>query len=130
MIRKTRSLVGVLIVLAVMSNVGCHTKAAIPHPNQLNSFDGQAYDRLTEAQAVLNEAKAQYAAGKLPVASKTVINDTGNIYNVGYAAWLNYRDIVQGKTAGDPQLAQQTLLIDMNQLAQAIISLKNLIGGK
>jgi len=38
----TASLAGVL--------AGC-AKNATPHPNQLNAFDGQTYDRLTEAQA-------------------------------------------------------------------------------
>jgi 5,10-methenyltetrahydromethanopterin hydrogenase len=130
MIRRTRSLVGLFIVLAVVSNVGCHPKAAVPHPNQLNTFDGAAYDRLTEAQAALTEIKTQYAAGKLPTTAKPVINEAGAIYNTAYASWLNYRDILQGKTGGDPEAQKQKMLEDMNKLAQAIVSLRNLIGGK
>jgi predicted lipoprotein len=129
MIRRNRNLAVCLLVLLAVSNIGCQ-KNVTPHPNQLNTFDGQAYDRLTEAQAALNEAKSQYAQGKLPVTAKEVINASGAVYNTTYASWLNYRDIVQGKTAGDPEAARLKMLADMNQLAQAIVQLKNLIGGK
>lgn len=128
--RRTRSITALAVIAILMTALGTGCpKNVTPHPNQLNTFDGQAYDRLTEAQAALNEAKDQYAAGKLPVTAKTVINDAGAIYNTTSAAWLTYRDTLQGKTAGDPEAAKQALLADLNRLAQAIVNLKAL-GGK
>lgn len=126
--RRNRSVVAIFALLLVLSNIGCH-KQVTPHPNQLNAFDGQAYDALATAQATLDQAKAEYAAGKLPAASKQLINTAGVSYNACLAAWLTYRDVVQGKTAGDPAQAQQILLNDMNSLAAAILNLKNVIGG-
>lgn len=131
MIRSSRShLFAILAVLVVVSNIGCHPNAT-PHPNQINSFDGQAYDRLTEAQAALNEAKAQYQAGKISgPATKQIINAAGSAYETTRTSWQTWRDIVQGKTAGDANAAQLKLTQDMNQLAAAIVNLKSLIGGK
>jgi predicted lipoprotein len=130
MIRKTRSLIGVLIVLVMIASVGCHTKAAVPHPNQLDAFDGQTYDSLVAAQATLDEAKAQFAAGKLPPTAKPVINSAGAAYEQARTAWQLRRDIMLGVKSGDAESTRLLLLNDMNQLAQAIVSLQKLIGGK
>jgi hypothetical protein len=108
---------------------GC-AKNVTPHPNQLNAFDGQVYDRLTEAQAALDEAKAQFAAGKLPPTAKTVINGAGATYEQTRTAWVLWRDVSMGVKQGDQDSLHTQLLADMNQLAQAIINVKALFGGK
>jgi hypothetical protein len=53
----------VLLALALVSS-GCQKR--VVHPNAINNFDGSAYDALTAAQGALDEAKAQFAAGRLP----------------------------------------------------------------
>lgn len=121
----------VLLLTASLAGVlaGC-AKNATPHPNQINAFDGQTYDRLTEAQAALDEAKVQYQTGKLPATAKTVINDTGAIYEQARTAHNLWRDISLGVKSGDAEATHLLLLSDMNQLAVAIVNLKNIAGGK
>lgn len=129
--QRNRSLFAVLIVLFALSNIGCMKKAT-PHPNQINSFDGQVYDTLTTAQATLDEAKSQYAAGKLAAVpnAKQIINAGGASYETARTAWMTWRDTVQGTRSGDPAVLQSTLQADMNSLAAAIAKVVTLIGGK
>jgi uncharacterized MAPEG superfamily protein len=122
-------LVAVLMV-AQFATIGCG-KSVHPHPNQLNTLDGQAYDRLTEAQAALDEAKAQYAAAKLPQTAmvKAIINDAGAAYETARTSWMVYRDVLQGTTTGDPTAAQAALQQNMTSLAVAIAKVVQLTSG-
>jgi hypothetical protein len=121
----------VLALLVLISTVGCH-KSVTPHPNQLSDLDGQVYDRLTEAQAALDAAKAQYAAGKLPQTStvKSIINGAGAAYETTRTSWVVYRDILQGTASGDAAAAQLRLQQNMTEMAAAIVKVVQLTGGK
>jgi hypothetical protein len=119
----------ILAVMAVLLTIGCQKKVT-PHPNQLNAFDGQAYDSLVSAQAALDEAKGQYASGKLPPTSKAVINDAGAAYESARTGWVYWRDVSMGIKSGDVNAAQEKLQEDLTQLATAIAKVAAIKGGK
>jgi hypothetical protein len=119
----------ILTVLAVVFTIGCQKKVT-PHPNQLNAFDGQAYDSLVSAQAALDEAKGQYASGKLPPASKAVINDAGAAYESARTGWVYWRDVSMGIKSGDVNEAQAKLQDDLAQLSAAIAKIAAMKGAK
>jgi opacity protein-like surface antigen len=129
MINRNRYM-ALALCLTLALALGACAKHATPHPNQLDAFDGQTYDSLVAAQATLDEAKAQFSAGKLPPTAKPVINSAGAAYEQARTAWQLRRDIMLGVKSGDAESTRLLLLNDMNQLAQAIVSLQKLIGGK
>ena len=126
--RKARATV-LLTVIAVIFTIGCQKKVT-PHPNQLNAFDGQAYDSLVSAQAAIDEAKGQYASGKLPPSSKAIINDAGAVYESARTGWLYWRDVSMGIKSGDVNEAQARLQDDLAQLSAAIAKVVAIKGGK
>jgi hypothetical protein len=75
-------------LLFLLLLVGCSVKA--PHPNAVDKLDGTTYDILTVAQSVLDNAKIDFAQGKLPSTSKPVINGMGLAYNELRDLWLDY----------------------------------------
>lgn len=123
----------VLLLMLLVLSFGC-AKKVTPHPNQINSFDGQAYDALTYAQAALDEAKAQYQKGSLPPGSKDIINAAGAAYETARTSWSTWRDIAQGLKAGDATASQAQLQTDIAQMTAAIAKVVQLItsakGGK
>ena len=122
-------LVLALLTAAIVGGA-CAKKTVVPHPNQINAFDGQTYDTLVTSQAALDEAKKQFAAGKLPAGSKDVINGAGTSYEAARSAWMTWRDIYQGTKPGDQAAAQAALTADMSSLAVAIANVVKLTGGK
>jgi len=68
-----------LLALLLLLSGGCAVKA--PHPNAVDKLDGATYDVLTVAQSVLDNAKVNFKAGKLPADSKAIINGMGIAYN-------------------------------------------------
>jgi predicted lipoprotein len=129
-IRSSRNLLCVLAVVLVMSNIGCQKKVGA-HPNQINSFDGQTYDTLVSAQAALDEAKNQYAQGKLTAVpnAKLIINTAGASYETTRTAWMTWRDITLGVKSGDAAASQTVLETDMAQLAVAVANVVKLTSG-
>ena len=127
-------LISLMLALMLISNLffvtGCG-KNATPHPNQLSDFDGQVYDRLTEAQAALTSAKAQVANGNIAGTPevKLAINSCGAVYNTTRASWITWRDIYSGTKPGDEASAKAKLTSDMASLSQAIAQLVKLTGG-
>jgi len=119
-------LMTVIAFALLLIGAGC-AKAQPVHPNQINTFDGDAYDALTAAQAALNEAKSQYSAGKLPASAKAIINSTGAAYNTANASWKSWRDIVQGTKPGDAGAAQAQLTTDLAALSQSVANLKGVL---
>jgi predicted lipoprotein len=119
----------VIVLLAVTFTVGCQKNLVTAHPNQINTFDGQTYDTLVTAQAALDEAKSQFAQGKLPAGSKIVINAGGAAYEAARSSWATWRDISLGVKAGDVNAAQLQLNSDMLAMATAIAKVVALTGG-
>jgi hypothetical protein len=84
---KKRQNLTILALLLLLSS-GC---AKNIHPGQIDALDGKTYDVLTVAQSVLDEAKVQYAQGKLPTTAKPIINGMGQAYNELRDLWNQYR---------------------------------------
>jgi hypothetical protein len=77
-----------ILALLLLLSSGC---AKNIHPGSIDKLDSTTYDTLTVAQSVLDNAKIQYAQGKLPTTSKPVINGMGHAYNELRDLWLQYR---------------------------------------
>lgn len=127
MLRRQPRLPAITLLLLVLISSGCHKKVA--HPNAINSTDAIAYDTLTAAQGALDEAKAQFAAGKLPQSAKQIINTTGDSYNTARGAWLSYRDVAMGLKTGDLGALQSDLTTALAGLNTAVVQLKSVSGG-
>lgn len=117
----------ILVILTMIAGVGCQ-KNVTPHPNQLSSLDGTAYDSLLVAQAALSQAKADVAAGKIPAAAKPMLNTAIVAYNTARADWLIYRDVAQGFQTGDATALSAKLQVDLAALTTAIAQIQKLTG--
>lgn len=109
------------VLLLVLLLIGCGQPTTTPpHPNAINAFDGWAYDRLTEIQAGLNQAKIEVA--KFPQ-FKEQVNQAGAAYNVARAVYATYH------TAGvpDPQ-AEQKLSAQIQDLSVQVANLLRAFG--
>jgi len=122
-----RKYLAVLVVPLLLLGCGKNYKA---HPGAVDTFDSKTYDTLLIAQAGLDEAKQQFAIGKLPPASKNVINGAGNAYNLLRDAWNGYR-AVKTANASDPatEYVNQINAL-LPQVNQFIDDLTQLLGHK
>lgn len=96
---------------------GCQPKPAL-HPGSISSLDSYAYDILLIEQDTLNNAKAEFAAGKLPAAAKDPLNAAITQYNLTEAAWRSYHSGGAGETV--LQKAVAALVAAMGDLERAI----------
>lgn len=120
--------VSLLVVCAVcVLLTGCSKNPVTVHPNAISVFDSQTYDLLFEAQAAIDEAKAQFSAGNLPAAAHGPINVLVSVYNTARADWLIYRDAAQ--SGKDPAAATAKLRGDMKDLANALVQVRKYIAG-
>jgi hypothetical protein len=125
--RQSKQVTMVALLLCVSVMLGCAAKSAT-HPNQLNAFDGQAYDILTMAQASLNEAQHQFQSGALPQSSKPVYAVAAAAYNNAQATWKTYRAVLQGTQSGDLGNVSAQLSSELRTLQDSITAL-NKLGG-
>jgi hypothetical protein len=70
-------------------------------------------------QDVINAAKAQFAAGNLPSAAKTPLNQAISAYNIAESAWQGYHS-----AGGDSTALQQAL----DALVAAVGALQQVLG--
>lgn len=109
-----------LLVLLTLTMLGCQ-KNAVSHPGAISSFDSWSYDVLLTEQAVINQARADYLAGKLPPQAKEPLNIAIRQFNVAQAGWKAYHE-----SGGDAPALQQTL----NGLIAAVAQLQKVLGQK
>ena len=113
--RKTTA----ILLCIVLAAAACGGKAYVVHPGAVNTFDSKAYDALLTWNGALTQAKAELAAGRIPVGSRSIINQPGAVYNGARTAWLAYRAAVRAGNATDAATAQQ----DFNRFETEILSL-------
>lgn len=94
-------------VLIGTMQISC-TKVITIHPGAADAFDSQAYDRLLEAQAALNAAKAEFEAGRLPPVAKDFINAAGEAYNIARKARAVYHDTKGNRNEVEADLVNLT----------------------
>ncbi len=114
-----RTLVFVLLLPLAFS--GCVHNYKV-HPGAIDTFDSASYDAILDYKAALDEAKAEYAKGELPPASKEYINQAVAAYNTADSSWQLYH-------SGHTENIQQ-LQADINAFAQSIAALRAAFGGK
>ncbi len=101
-------------LLFVGASTGC---VHVAHPNQINAFDGSAYDTLIATQAALTELRTKMTAYPQ---YKPQFNDLVAAYNLAQSAYKTYH--IAG-TANTPQTqaALQTQLTDVvSQLSKLL----------
>jgi hypothetical protein len=84
---RFRSFVAVFSVACVVLATGCGTQPA--HPNQLNTFDGAAYDTLTLAHGALTSLRAQVSVSYPKYTP--LFNEAAESYAATYSAYALYR---------------------------------------
>lgn len=126
---RRRRIALAIALIAVTLSIACH-KNVVPHPNQINAFDGQTYDTLVSAQGALDEAKVQYRSGKLPPDAKAVINGAGAAYEQARASWQLWRDTVLGLRPGDQQQLEAKLKTELQELSAALSNIRRFTGDR
>lgn len=111
---KRIKLVPFLLILVLL---GCAKKVEV-HPGAISNLDSYTFDLLLVEQDALNQAKADFQAGKLPVAAKDALNYAISQYNITQAAARAYHD-----GGGDATKLQQALA----SLVAAVGELQKLI---
>ena len=91
---KTPVLVLLLPLLLSVSAAACVPRPYIPHPGALNQTDSVTYDTLMIAGTAIDNARADYQAGRLPDSTKPAFNALVRSYNVARESWLTYRSAI------------------------------------
>ncbi len=81
------------LVILCMALTSC--AAYMVHPGAVNKSDSVAYDTLLVAGAVIDQAKVEITAGKLPATLKPAFNRLVVSYNTARNVWLTYRTAVK-----------------------------------
>jgi hypothetical protein len=105
-----------LLTPLLMATPACAAHYVV-HPGALNPADSAAYDLLTVAQGIIDQARTD----QLSVEERSALDTLIQSYNVARASWLTYRDAVSTNVASD-QYAQQLTknLIDLTNAIRAI----------
>ena len=108
-----------MALAALLTFTGCKTQPE--HPNQLNTFDGAAYDSLTLAHGALGSLRAQVSSRYPRYAP--VFNQSAAAYSAAFNAYTVYR-----LTAGASDQAEVSAAIA--NLAVSIVVLENAFQGE
>lgn len=103
------------VAAALAISVGCKTQPS--HPNQLNSFDGGAYDALTVSHGALVSLRASLA-GKYPQ-YYTVFNQAAASYATAFNAYALYRTAATSPNQAQVMEAVENLTVSIVALEDA-----------
>ncbi len=122
---KTRILT--VFVVAMLLLVGaCAKNVYVVHPGAVDAVDSRMYDALLTWNGALTQAKADFAAGKLPPSSKALINNAGAAYNTMREVRNTYRAAKQAANEKDAaiQVARwDALKVNLVKMIDEIIRL-------
>jgi hypothetical protein len=85
----------------LLATPACAAMRYTAHPGAVSVADSAAYDRLRVAEAVIDQARLDLQAGKLPASARKPLNALITSYNVARASWLAYRDSAPPGTEAD-----------------------------
>ena len=120
-----KTLAASLLVLCAFCSSGCAALHYDVHPGSLNATDSAAYDTLLIAQAVIEQARADYQDQQLPPDTKGVINTLVQSYTVARESWLTYRGAIGTNVPSDQYVQQLNKnLTDLITAIQAINEVK------
>ena len=113
---KKKNLVPLVLLLAL--SVACVKNVNAPIPGSANAFDSSSYLSLVTTDSVIQSAKADLAASKLPpsVAGnvKTALNGLIQAYNIANVSYQAYHTAaLSGQATADQQFAVQTGLANV-----------------
>ena len=109
-----RAILPILLALVLTLMPGCQHAAVTPHPNQISTFDGAAYDGLIVAQASITQAKTLITAHP---EFKTELNQAIAAYNTAIAAYKLYHSQAAGApSSADLQSQVVALTSSVSQL--------------
>jgi len=97
-------------ILALALLTGCTRSALVRHPDAVDELDARTYDTLLVAQAVLDNAKVEILAGRLPASAKPTVNAAGGAYDTLRELWLTYRAKPDASVA--EKIAAATLIVN------------------
>lgn len=117
-----KKLYALILLLPLAFIGGCGKLHYTPHPGALNTFDSASYDAILDYKAALDQAKSDYATGKLPPSAKEYINRAVAAYNTAESAWQAYHS----GASGDVQKLQDAI----TQFSQSIADIRATFGGK
>ena len=114
------------LVALVFGATACKTvtPAPPPHPNQINAFDGYAYDVLITAQAAVQQVKVEEA--QFPQ-FKAQVNQAIAAYNTAQSAYKFYHTVAVSDPLTEPQ-AQASLQAQLTDLMAQIAALEKSFG--
>jgi hypothetical protein len=113
----SQHVIGTVLLVAVLLVAAACTARYTVHPGAINTIDSAAYDSLLVAQAAIDQARSQYAAGQIP-AKKKALDALIASYNVARASWLTYRGALT--TNVPDQTYVDTLNKNLSDLSLAI----------
>jgi len=105
------------IIPALFAATACAGHYSV-RPGALNRTESAAYDTLLIAETVIDQAKADDDAGRLPSGTNRVLGTLIQSYNIAREAWLTYRSAVAAKAPSE---------LYFNQLTKNIADLTNAI---
>lgn len=92
-----------ILLLAVSMLAGC--ARYVIHPGAVNKSDSIAYDTLLVSEAVIDHARREILADRLPATLKPGFNILVSNYNKARLAWLAYRNAIKaGQVVDNRQL--------------------------
>lgn len=104
----------IVLAIAILLLQSC---AMVPlHPGAVSKLDSQSFDVLLIAQAVIDQGRAELAAGSLPEGLRPGLMRLIDAYNIARSAWLTYRNAVKAGTA----VNEQTMKSAMETLSAAL----------
>jgi hypothetical protein len=110
-----------LLLPLLLATPACAAQYVV-HPGALNTPDSAAYDTLLVAGATIQQAQADFQAGKLSV-SKDTLNQLVASYNTARAAWMTYRNAVATNAPADAYFQQLNQnLIDLTNGIRALMA--------
>ncbi len=107
MLPKLKSATAAASLLLVTSFIttGCHTQSQ--HPNQINAFDGAAFDTMTLAYGALTSLRVSIAADFPSYAPE--FNKAAEAYNAALAVYAAYRNSAEAETSVSGALGNLTV---------------------
>ena len=117
-----KTMVLALLIPMMFVTGACAAAHYTVHPGALNTADSAAYDTLLVAEAAIDQARMDYAAGTLPSEMRPAFDTLIHSYNITRAAWLTYRNAVATNIPSDTYFNQLTK--NVSDLSNAIRALR------
>lgn len=119
-------ILSVVVVAMLLIAGACANRNYVVHPGSVDAVDSRMYDALLTWNGALSQAKVEFAAGKLPVSSRELINNAGAAYNTMREIRNTYRAAKQAANEKDAaaQVARwDSLKVNLSRMIDEIIRL-------